>query len=205
MGITLSTAAVAGLETLVKAALRYDPATRRKLGKLAGRVLAVEMTAPALRLYITADEAQLYLMSHWGGEVHTRLKGSLSSLLSLARSGGGNLAQSGVEMMGDTGLLLDLQSLLRDLDIDWEEALSQLFGDLLGHQSAQLIRGGLNYGRDRASEAQRLLSEFLTEELQSLPSKLELEDFNQQVDDLRLRLDRLEARMTGYFNRTSKL
>ena len=197
MGITLSTAAVAGLESLINAALRYDPATRLKLGRLANRVLAVEISAPAITLFITADDQGLCLMNHWQGEVHTRLKGSLPALLKLARNPGTSFAQSGVEVMGDTSLLVELQALLKNLDIDWEEALSQLLGDVLGHQSAQVIRSGLGYTRERSSEARRLLSEFLTEEVRSLPSKLELEDFYQQVDELRLRLDRLEARIVN--------
>ncbi len=195
MGITLSTAAVAGLEGLINTALRYDPATRLGLARLSGQVLAVEITSPAVTLYLTGDDQGVSLMTHWEGEVDTRLKGSLPALLKLARNPGGQLATGDVEVMGNTGLLMTMQGLLKNLDIDWEEALTGVLGDVFGHQAAGFLRGGARYAHDRAEEKRRLVSEFLTEELRSLPSRVELEDFYQSVDELRLRLDRLEARI----------
>lgn len=198
MDAMLSTAALAGLEKLINTALRYDPGTRIALGKLAEQVLAVHVTNPAITLYLIPDTQGLRLLGQWEGEVHTQLRGSLPALMQLARSDTTSFANSGVEVTGNTGLLIDLQRLLKNLDIDWEEALSEVFGDILGHQSANVIRSGVNYTRDRASEAKRLLSEFLTEELQTLPSKNELEHFYADVDELRLRADRFEARVQAF-------
>jgi ubiquinone biosynthesis protein UbiJ len=201
MDATLSTAALAGLEKLVNTALRYDPGTRIALGKLADQVLAITVTAPAFAVYLTPDAQGLRLMGHWEGEVHTQLRGSLPALMQLARSEHTSFADSGVEVIGNTGLLVDLQRLLKNLDIDWEEALSELLGDVVGHQGANMIRGGVNYTRDRAGEVKRLVSEFLTEELHTLPSRNELEGFYQDVDDLRLHADRLEARIKQFLQR----
>lgn len=195
MDAMLVTAALAGLEKLINTALRYDPGTRIALGNLAEQVLAIHVTNPELTVYFTPDDQGIHLLGHWEGEVHTQLRGSLPALMQLARSETTSFANSGVEVMGNTGLLVDLQRLLKNLDIDWEEALSEMFGDLAGHQSANMIRSGINYTRDRAGEAKRLLREFLTEELQALPSKNELEHFYADVDELRLRADRLEARV----------
>lgn len=195
MDATFSTAALAGLEKAINTALRYDPGTRIALSQLANQVLAVNVTAPAFTFYITPESDGVWLMGHWEGEVHTRLRGSLPALIKLARSEHTSFADSGVEVIGNTGLLVDLQRLLKNLDIDWEEALSELFGDMVGHQGAQAIRSGLNYSRDRASEIKRLTSEFLTEELRTLPNKHELQDFYRAVDETRLSVDRIEARV----------
>lgn len=191
----LNTAALAGLEKTINTALRYDPGTLVALGKLEEQVLAISVSSPSVTVYVTPAAEGIRLMSQWEGEVHTHLRGSLPSLIKLARSERSSFADSGVEVIGNTGLLVDLQRLLKNLDIDWEYALSDLLGDILGHQGANAIRSGLGYGRDRASEAKRLLSEFLTEELRVLPAKNELEFFYREVDDLRLAADRLEARV----------
>jgi len=200
MDAMLNTAALAGLEKTINTALRYDPGTRIALGKLEEQVLAVSVSTPAITIYLTPTAEGIRLMSQWEGEVHTQLRGSLPSLLKLARSERSSFADSGVEVIGNTGLLVDLQRLLKNLDIDWEDALSDLLGDILGHQSANIFRSGLGYSRDRASEAKRLLSEFLTEELRVLPAKNELEFFYREVDDLRLATDRLEARVQQLLN-----
>ena len=189
------TAALAALEKTINTALRYDPGTRIALAQLADQVLAINVTAPDFTFYITPDAQGIRLMGHWQGEVQTRLRGSAIALTKLARSERASFADSGVEVIGSTGLLVDLQRLLKNLDIDWEEALSDVFGDLLGHQGAAAIRSGIGYTRERASEAKRLLSEFVTEELGTLPSRNELEGFYSAVDEVRMQADRVAARV----------
>jgi ubiquinone biosynthesis accessory factor UbiJ len=191
----LLTAALASAETLINGALKYDPATRLGLAKLSGQVLAVNITAPTMKLFIMPTEDGLSLMNHWEGEVDTQLSGSLLALAQLSRGSTHNLKDSGVEVMGKITLLADLQSLLKKLDIDWEDLLSQFTGDIIGHQAAQVIRAKFGWAKQRAQSAQRLTGEFLTEELKTLPGKPELEDFYRQVDDLSLAVDRAAARV----------
>lgn len=195
MANLLSTAALAGAEQLVNSALRYDPATRLGLEKLAGQVLAVEITLPATQVYVLLDGEGLRLMGHWEGEVDTRVKGPLPALLQLANGSVHSLHNSGVEVAGKTSLLADWKLLLGNLDIDWEEILSQLLGDVVGHQGAQLLRQQARWVGERAASGQRLASEFIREEIKTIPGKLELQDFYQQVDELRLATDRAAARL----------
>ncbi len=191
-----TTAALAGAEKIINTALRYDPATRIGLAHLDGKVLAVDITAPvAAGIFVMPLNGEIQLMATWDGEADTRLSGSLMALLQLSTTEIHNLKYSGVTAMGDLGLLADLQKLVKNLEIDWEDILSQFTGDIIGHQAAQTIRAKFGWMKDRAQSAQRLAGEFLTEELQTLPSKPELNDFYQQVDELRLAVDRAAARM----------
>lgn len=191
----LITAALASAEAAINGALNYDPATRLGLAKLSGQVLAVQISAPSLKLFVMPTADGLRLMNHWEGEVDTQLSGSLLALLQLSRGNTHNLKDSGVEVMGQLSLLADLQSLLKNLDIDWEDLLSQFTGDIIGHQAAQIIRAKFGWAKSRAQTAQRLTGEFLTEELRSLPSKPELEDFYRQVDDIGMAVERAAARV----------
>jgi ubiquinone biosynthesis protein UbiJ len=194
MNPMLLTATLAGLETLINAALEYDPGTRIALANIKGQVLAVSVTTPAMTVYITADDDGVRLMSQWEGPVDTRLHGSLTALAKLARNEHGFVG-SGVEVIGSTALLVELQRLLKNLDIDWEDALSEKMGDLAGHQTAEVIRSGMNYTRERTREMNRLLGDFLTEEFKAAVPSAELDAFYQDVDAVRLHLDRLEARI----------
>lgn len=192
----LITAALASAETIINTALRYDPATRLKLARLSGKILAVNITAPvAINLFVMPLDEEIELMANWDGEVDTQLSGSLMALVQLSTTEIHNLKYSGVTAMGDLTLLADLQQLLKNLDIDWEDMLSQFTGDIIGHQTAQIIRAKFGWAKDRAQTAARLGKEFLTEEYQALVSKPELDDFHQQVDELRLAVDRAAARV----------
>lgn len=195
MANTFSIAALASAEKMLNTALRYDPATRIGLAQLEGKILAVQITAPAMNVFVMPMDDELRLMGNWDGDVDTRITGSLLALAQLSQTEIHNLKDSGVTVMGDLSLLADLQRLMKNLDIDWEEMLSQFTGDIIGHQAAQAMRAKFGWVKDRAQSAQRLTSEFLTEELKTLPGKPELEDFYRQVDDLRLAVDRAAARV----------
>lgn len=191
----LSTAALASAEKIINAALAYDPASRIALAELEPQVLAIQISAPEFKIFVLPTQDGVHLRGHYEGEITTQLQGTLPALISLIKSDRLNLKDSGVQLFGSTSFLAELQKILKNLDIDWEEMLSQAFGDIIGHQSAELIRGKMSWAKDRANNIQRLTSEFLTEELRVLPSKPELAFFNAQVDDIKLGVDRAAARI----------
>lgn len=195
MDPTLSTAALASAEKIINATLAYDPASRIALAELSPQVLAVHISAPDFKIFVMPSAEGIELHGHCEGEITTQLEGTLPALLSLIKSDRLNLKDSGVQLFGSTSFLAELQNILKNLDIDWEEMLSQIFGDIIGHQGAELIRSKMSWTKDRVSNIQRLTSEFLTEELRVLPSAPELNFFNAQVDELKLGSDRVTARI----------
>ena len=200
----LSTAAIASAEKIINSALVYDPASRIALEQLAPQVLAIEITSPAFKLFLLPTAEGVNLRGHYEGDITTHLQGSLAALITLARSNQLNLKDTGVQVFGSTRFLADLQKILKNLEIDWEEMLSQVFGDIAGHQGAQLIRGKMSWAKDRSANIQRLTSEFLTEELRILPNQAELAFFNGQVDELRLGVDRVAARIEHILARIAR-
>lgn len=198
---TITTAALAACEASVNQALQYDPGTRLALAKLDGQVLAVDISKPSVTIYACFNRDGVQLLGNYEDTFSTRLRGSAIDLLLLLSGGQTSLANSGVEVFGSTSLLSKLQGIARNIDIDWEEPLTQLLGDLLGHQSAQYIRWRCNYITERVKTGLRLGSEFLTEESRSLPAAAEVEFFCDQVDQLRLDADRAQAKLQALLTR----
>lgn len=192
---TINTAACIALEKSIAAALHYDPASRLAIARLSGKVLALELTQPAMVFYFVPHSQGLNIQAYFEDSVTTRIKGSPLALVGLMNSSRLNLADSGVEVFGNTGLLIELQSILKNLDIDWEQALSEVIGDVLGHETAKGIRAALGWAQQRKNNFKRLLGEYLTEELRALPSRTELNYFLEDVDGLRMATDRVAARI----------
>lgn len=199
-----ATAALASAEKIINAALAYDPSSRIALEQLAPNVLAVEVSAPDFKVFVVPTSEGIQLRGQYEGEITTHIQGSLAALIRLSASDQINLKDSGVQLAGSTHFLAELKRILKNVDIDWEEMLSQLFGDIIGHQSAEIIRGKMNWAKDRATNIQRLTSEFLTQELKILPSKPEIAFFNSQVDELRLGADRAAARIEQILARIAR-
>jgi len=200
---TLTTAALAALELSINKALDYDPGSRRALAKLQGQVLAIDISAPKLSFYIRFQTDTIQLHGSCEDTVDTRLRGSLSALANLMLSDSATLANSGVEVFGRTALLSKLQKISKNIDIDWEEPITQIAGDLLGHQSAVYIRWRCQWLQQRLQTGLRLGAEFLTEEHRSFAARTEIDFFNQQVDNLRLATDRAQARLAALIKRTT--
>lgn len=192
---TLHTALCAAAESAVNTALRYDPGSRHALAKLSGRVLEVELSQPSLSLYLLPHPEGLSVRSYYDGKVDTCLKGSPAALASLLTSERLNLAGSGVEVFGSTALLVEAQQIARNLDIDWEEALSGVLGDIAGHEGANTLRKMSAWVEGRKTTFERLLGEYLSEEFGATPARAELEHYYREVDALRLATDRLSARI----------
>jgi ubiquinone biosynthesis accessory factor UbiJ len=190
---TITTAATASLEATINKALQYDPATRLKLQALTGKSLAVEVSELKLQLCIHFEADMLRLSSH-SDDATTRLVGSLPGLINLALSERVNLADSDVQAWGNTALLADIKVIASGLDLDWEEAINDWLGDILGHQVAEKLRFQMGWLTQRGQAGKRLLSEFITEELRAVPSHSEIKYFSEQVDHLRLAADRASAR-----------
>ena len=191
----LTTAALASAEKIIQGALAYDPASRIALAQLAPQVLAINFTAPEMTIFLVPGENGINLLGHYEGEITTQLQGTFFALVGLMKSDRLNLKDTGVELIGSTSFISELQKIFKNVDIDWEEMLTRIFGDIIGHQSAEIIRSKLSWGKDRVSNVQRLTSEFLTEELRVLPSAPELNFFNTQVDEMKLGVDRVQARV----------
>ncbi len=194
----LQTSIALALETAVQKALRYDPASLHALKKLQGQTLAIETSAPNTIFYCLFSEASecgLEVYTQYEGEITTRIKGSLLSLAQLAKSDNLNLANSGVEVFGSTGLLIELQTIFKNSEIDWEEALNDKIGDLAGHQTANGIRKVFGWATARKKTFTRLLGEYLTEEVKTTPNKIELEKYYSDVSALQLATDRISARV----------
>jgi ubiquinone biosynthesis protein UbiJ len=105
------------------------------------------------------------------------------------------LFSGAVAISGDTELGHNFGKLLGGLDIDWEEQLSRLTGDLLAHRIGNLARGAARWGKDALEALRQDLPEYLQEEVRLLPGRYEVEEFLTEVDRLRDDLERLEQRV----------
>jgi ubiquinone biosynthesis protein UbiJ len=205
---TLHTAGLAAAEAAANAALRLSPHSIESLKGLAGQVLALECTRPALTVYVHADEdGALKLRGVHDGEVATRVRGSAEDFAELARAEdpAAALINGNLRLDGSSATLLSMQRVLGGLDIDWEAPLVAGLGDVVGHQIAGMLEGALAWSRQAGSNLQRQLREFATEEARLAPPPLELEHFYEDIQTLSERSERLAQRVERLRRRVSAL
>ena len=194
---TLHTAAIAALEQALKRALTLDPRSAERLAPLRGHVFHICCTQPALDLFVLVEIGGIRLMGYWDGEVTTTVTGTARDFADLATTSdpAAALINGDLSLQGDSAPLIQLQGALAGLDLDWEAPLVQSFGDVVGHQLAQGLRGLLGWGQQASRSFMRQLQEFIQEEARLAPPRQEVEDFFTDLEQLNLRVDRLQARL----------
>jgi ubiquinone biosynthesis protein UbiJ len=193
----LRAALLAGAERSLNRVLRLDPTALPRLARLSGRIIEIDCTMPAWRLFVLADADGLRLASNWGSEPDCRLRAPAASLLRLATSRNKTaiLHEPDVEIEGDSGVLMSLAEVLQDLDLDWEYEVSRWLGPVGTQLISSGVRGQAAWARQSADSLRQDLADYLSEESRMLVGNAEAETRFAELDRLKLDLDRLEARV----------
>ncbi|MEW5057351.1 MAG: SCP2 sterol-binding domain-containing protein [Cycloclasticus sp.] len=177
--------------------LDYDPEVPKQLLAMQGNVVELHFRSFELSLYILINATDLDICDDYDGPVDTTISGSPVALamMGLQSSSVSSLFSGEVTIVGDTELGSRFQALLDNVEVDWEEPLSQLSGDVIAQQVGGLLRGVAGWLEESTNTNALNVSEYLREEQAMLPSKFEEERFKREVDELRLAVDRLEAKV----------
>jgi ubiquinone biosynthesis protein UbiJ len=203
----LVTAITAAFEAALNRALEHAPATQRELAGLEDSVFALHCSSPELEVFLQPTAGGLRLMGVYEGDITTRVSGQASDFADLVASTdpAATLINGGLELQGDSAPLLELQRILGSLDMDWEAPLVDTLGDVAGHQLAQMVRGLAGWGSQTSQSLIRQLDEYIHEEARLTPPRLELEDFYRDVQELGMRVDRLQSLTERFRRRLQKL
>lgn len=198
---SLITAAVATTETFVNNALSLDPVALKKINNLDGAVFKVSIPPTSMSLTVHACNGHLALSSNTekfaDSEIDVTIEGSPFSLSRLIfESDKNSLIRSGeIKLQGDAETAHQFQSLLSELNLDWESALADIIGDVPAHFFGQKIRQGASWGKQTQQSLTANIEEHLHEESRLLPNRIELQSQFAEIDSLRLSAERLEARL----------
>jgi ubiquinone biosynthesis accessory factor UbiJ len=196
--ISFSQSLLRFLEASLRKALALDPDAMRNVGRMAGKVIAVDLKGLERSVYVLPQGQGLRLLDHYDGEVHVRIRGTPLALLNMAVRRGQDATATfsgAVEIVGDLALGRHLQTTLAALEIDWEELLSHYVGDVAAHQLGNLGRGFGDWIGTTRHTLQLNTAEYIRDELEILPQVEDIQRFLNDVDGLRSDVDRLEARL----------
>lgn len=195
-GPTLSAAASAIAELGLNQALELDTAGRQALlAALAGPV-QFAITAP-LPMTWTLDRVgeRVQVRSQPADAPALTISGRAMAFAALAMGDDRVFADERLLVDGNTALAHQLQRALSQLEPDWEAAMARHLGDVPAHFLGKSIRNAVHWSRNAVSTMNSNVEEYLHEESRTLPGRRELEATFQDIDELSLRTERLEARL----------
>ena len=192
-------ALLASIETAINAWLKLDDETLPRLSRLEGKIICLHITGLDLNLYFLPSQQGIEVLGNYpdDGDVDATIKGSPLALMRLGTSSnaGETLLKSDVEIEGNTRIAESFSAILREVDIDWEELFSKLVGDTVAHQAGEAARSTSEWIRESLDAMRMNTGEYLSEESKLTPTDSEINYFMDQVDETRMAVDRLEARI----------
>jgi ubiquinone biosynthesis protein UbiJ len=195
--VSLATPFIKPLQIAINNYLDYDPEVPNQLAKMHNKVVQLNLQPFELSLYIIITDDGLDIRDEFDSNVDTKISGSPLSLamMGLSEASTSSLFSGDVSIEGDTELGGQFQTFLENIQVDWEEPLSKLTGDVVANQIGDFVRDFSAWMGETTSTNALNVSEYFREEQIMLPSKFEVNKFKTSVDELRLSTDRLEAKV----------
>ncbi|GAB4177144.1 MAG: SCP2 sterol-binding domain-containing protein [Wenzhouxiangellaceae bacterium] len=180
------------LEAVLNRAAALDDDAADSLQALDGRWLKLVLEGLGIDLWIGIEGRRFKVLAEAGHEPDTVISGTPVALAAMLFP---EADASGVRIEGDARVAQQFQTLLKRLDPDVEQALSERFGPLLGVQMYRVYTEVTGFARQAAEVGREQLVGWLRDESALVPTPREWREFREGVDELREAVDRLERRI----------
>lgn len=196
----INSLALAALEKAINSYINLDPETATKLSPMQGKVIQLDISDFPLGFYIVINNQQFQLQADHPQSAQAPdviLSGKLMSLVRVGVAGadGKSLFKERISITGDTELGEKLRDILQQIDIDWEEHVSRIIGDIATHKLAYGLKQLKQFSQHARGTVGDNVTEYLQQEAACLPSALEVEQLYRDIGSLRDDVERAEARI----------
>lgn len=181
------------IELVLNRSLRFDPQSKASMTSLSERVLAIGLEGLSIDLYFSTQDEQFQVRLHSEQEADTWIRGTPTALAGMGLGSSGR--PGAVQIQGDAELARSYQQFFEQLNPDWEEAIAQRFGDVIGHRLSSAIKGLRQWLLQARADTAAVTGDYLREESGLLITAVELDDFLEAVDEIRDDTERLAARI----------
>jgi len=198
MNALLIVALSAPVETLINAVIAQDVGSQRRLATLEGKSVQLQCSKPvAFSVTMQVVNARIALRAIQEEAPSAGIRADAGALLRLLLGGSqsGVLFSPDVQLSGDTHVVQSLHTIISGLNIDWEAHMARLFGDVATQQVSAGLSGARQWSAQSAESLRADLEEYVHEEARLLPSRTEARLFAERLDELKLALDRTNARV----------
>lgn len=190
-------AALSVIERSLNTLISLDPKTELAVKQLAGQRLLVLIKDLNQYVVLAFDQRVLLIQGEPDADNDCFLSLSFEAIPSLLKEQ--NLTQlikqDKLDIQGNMHLAQDLASIMKNIDIDWEELLSKHTGDIIANQVFSMLKRAQQTRREHLDKFTRLVSEGAIEEKRIMAPALGVAHFGDEVSAIRSDAARLERRI----------
>ncbi len=173
-----------------------SPSIQELVDKLEGKAIRFELKDLSYAFVLSVTERIVAVETDDESSADLVVRTTLPKLVKLASAKSLDPAQlDDVEINGDVKLLQQLYAIFQDLQFDWEEELSKRIGDIFARQVGNLFRWGQRQTSSLRTSLSDNVQQKLVDDQYLVPTRTQVEQYLDDVDDLQADLDRLEKRI----------
>ena len=200
MNFPLSTSILWPAEKFINHLIQNDFHVEKQFSNLAGKSLKINTSSPKMCLIVQFDFREIRLIeadeNQLEAQADLEVSGDCEQLLKiLSNRGEGVSFNPKINLAGDAILAQELQEALLTIDIDWPRALSPWLGHIAANEVAKNGRKAITWGNQFRESFNSNLHDYMEEETELFPSMGALDRFRHDLDSLKLRVDRVMARV----------
>lgn len=158
----------------------------------AGKTLHINFKDLNMDLFLIIHPEKIHVHSVFPDTPDTIVSGSIFDFIKQLNS---EALSNDISVEGDVDLAHDIMRLFKYMDFNWEEYSAFFVGDLPTHHLSNFVRRCKNAVSRISSRSIEDAVDFIQEEQRFLPTKEQVEDFCEDIQELRNNIDRLEARL----------
>ena len=184
------------LSDLSERAIHLDPVAAKNFTSLTGQVIEIHCLEPALTWHLTLQESSIEVHAGASNNPNVAVTGKPLGLLQMLMTGA---TSETVVIDGDAAVLMALHTLAKDYSPDPAKLLDAWLGRETGQRAAALVELGMaNLGElltSTRANAHHATQNYFSERYATQDQGKGLAG---RLDQLRLRIDRLEAKLNRY-------
>jgi len=187
------------IEQAINRYIELDPDFSQKLTPLYGSIIEVQLSGLGLGLFLRTDAKGIICQGDFDGESDCCIKGTPIGLMKMTLGEKGSqtkgLFSGEVEITGDIQLGQKMKQVLDSIEIDWEEHVSHIVGDVAAYRLGQVVKQGNSWFKESAQQIRENIRDYFIYESEDVPQPAEVNGYVSQVDNLRDDVARAEARI----------
>ena len=204
--MSLNNLAFALIETSINKLQTLDSTAKGKRKQLDNQVISVALKEIDKPLYFAISHQQIDLLSHFEGECDCFIRVSLSAISDLKNNHQlTSLIKEGtLEVEGNIQIAQKFAQLFTEMEIDWEEHLSQKIGDVAAHKLCYFLRQLKTQHKKQCERLEKHIANLITHELKIAPGPLEVVYFCDKVDDIEVDIDLVDKNIQSIITKLDK-
>jgi ubiquinone biosynthesis accessory factor UbiJ len=196
----LSLSGISLIEKAINSALQQDLPSQKRLSKLAGQNVLLEIEDFSLLILIQILEEGIALSMppsleevYLDNRKDTHVSGDSSAYRKLLDGNG--FFDGDLLIQGNAQTLMTLHKVSEHFELDWEGILADKIGDLPASVVAGIMRKQWDWTQTTSHQVKIALVDYLQNDSDLLPSKIEFTNFVEDLEDFDLQLERLDAKV----------